>query len=548
MSGQAPNPEIRALTTTPYRASLAVHPDYTYWSPHWEVIRDCEIGEVEIKRKSTKYLPSPSNLSPTQYQSYLRRAVFFNMTSRTLHALYGTVFRRMPKVSGFTKKLDQKSKRITKDGTSLHLLAKTAVKEVLAVGRYGLLVDTNSSGGDPYIACYTAENIIDWEMGEVGGRVQLIRVVLREIIYDRDEPWAPYQYKALYRVLTLVETDVGPVYTQLVYVNESAYGTSVPDDLGDPDETIIPEVRGRPIDYIPFIVIGPFTNHPDVEKPPMLDIVTLNLSHYMTYAWLEQARYYVASPVYTVFSDGEGLAEYPIGPETVWKMGKDDKVEIKEFNGHGLRSLELALQDKEAQIAAIGGRLMPGRARGAAESDNSLALKERNEQTLLLNIADTVDEGLTTTIRWWADWNNTPKATVENITFELNRDFLLKDIGAREFRAIHQMYADGILPVEVVYAYLRKAEVIPEWMQEDEFLARLNNAKQFPNMVDVLARMKNFPDAKSFHEYERVMTREHEQAKDLQKMEVTPGENDPEMIGVPRQTKDARAAQSEDQE
>ena len=539
MNAQVPNPETRAALSIPYRAAVAVHPDYSYWAPHWEYIRDAEVGEIEVKRKGEKYLPKLSSQDKSEYASYLRRSVFFNMTSRTLNALYGTVFRRAPKVSGFTDKMRESAKTITKDGTSLHLMAKTTVKEVLAVGRYGLMVDAAPNGaGGAYVTCWTAENILDWEMAEVAGRWQLVRVVLREIFYDREEAWAPYQYKARFRVLVLDDTANTPVYKQYVFVNDAGTGVPSMDSVGSASE-VIPEVRGQTLDYIPFIVVGPFTNHPDVQKPPMLDIVTLNYSHYLSYADMESARFLTASPVYKVnLTNSEGAPEFKVGPNVVWQFGPGEDGGIIEFTGHGLRFLENALKDKEAQISAIGGRMMPGASRGAAESDNSLALKEQNEQTMLLNLADTVDEAMTSLLRWWADWNNIPKGKLNAINFEINRDFLLKDIGAREFRAIQQMYENGIIPVDVVYTYLLKAEVIPEWMSEEEFTSKLNDTKQFPNMVDVLARMKNFPDAAAFHEFEM-------QRKGMNDAtDVTAGPADPDNPPVQQpQVKVARAAQ-----
>lgn len=186
--------------------------------------------------------------------------------------------------------------------------------------------------------------------------------------------------------------------------------------------------------------------------------------------------------------------------------------------------------------------MMPGTARGSSESDNSLKMKEQNEQTLLLNISDTMDEAFTTVIQWWADWNNASATVVDKITFEVNRDFLLKDIGAREFRAIHQMYSDGVIPVDVVFEYLRKAEVIPDWMDGDEFKRLLEDAKQFPHMVDVLAKMNDYPDAKAFHEDK---IRKEEMGREAR--EVMPSPNDPDMPPVPKQARDVRDAQSRQQ-
>lgn len=542
------NPRSKAMADAIFSASPVLHPDYTYWADKWRMIRDAELGEVEVKRQGTRYLPKLQGHDAEQYASYLHRAVFFNMTAKTLNALYGTMFRRNPKAT-LPKNLQKIAKRFSKDGMSLHLTAKTAAKEVLSVGRYGMLVDATPDGrGNAYVACYTAENILDWQLVEVNGEWKFSRVVLREVMYNRDRHSSPYEYTSRYRVLVLNDLGDGTyTYEQHVYVD--SHLTGVPDLNGVPDEIVIPTVRGEVLDYIPFQIIGPFTNHPDVQKPPILDIVTLNFSHYLSYAQLEQGRFYTANPVYTVSYGGGGdgeAPEYYVGPDVVWELGKDGKAGILEFTGHGLNSLEKALTTKEAQIAAIGGRLMASTSTGAAESDNSLKLKEQNEQTLLLNISDTMDEAFTKVLQWWADWNNASSAVIEKITFEVNRDFLLRDIGAREFRAIHQMYADGIIPVEVVYEYLRKAEVIPDWMDSDEFRALLEDSKQFPNMVDVLARMRGFPDAKS--EQDVKLQKEqlaHEVRMAKTAVEIAPSPGDPKTPPVPKQARDARAADKE---
>jgi hypothetical protein len=538
MSSTPQNPVSRAAQTVAYRASPVLHPDYVYWAPQWEMIRDAELGEIEIKRKGEKYLPKLQGHDADQYRSYLGRAVFYNMVAKTLNSLYGTVFKRNPNVTGLTPALKTAMKRFSKDGMSLHLTAKTAVKEVLALGRYAMLVDADQLGrGNAYVACYTAENVLDWRMEEINGQWQFTRVVLREANYDRAKTFAPYEFTSRFRVLVLSETEDGHFYEQHVYDDRDARG--IPNFDSAPDEIIVPTVRGEPVDYIPFALIGPFTNHPGIQKPPILDIVTLNMSHYQSYAQLEQGRFFTANPVYwtTTANDDDGGGEYYVGPDVIWELGRDGKAGLIEFQGHGLGSLERALDQKEAQISAIGGRMMPGTARGAAESDNSLKMKEQNEQTLLLNIADTTDETLTQVLRWWADWNNASAKQIEKITFELNRDFLLRDIGAREFRAIHQMYADGIIPVDVVYEYLRKAEVVPEWIDIDEYKALLKDSTQFPHMVDVLARMKDFPDAKSFHDY-KVMKEQFARSA----TEVAPRPGDPNTPPVPSQARAFRPA------
>lgn len=492
------NPRAGAVAQIQISTSTQVHPDYLYWSPVWATIRDAEMGEVQIKAKGQKYLPKLAGHDAEQYRAFLGRAVFYNMTAKTLNALYGSLFKRAPVVAGF-----QPKGRFSKDGQTLNLTAKTAAKEVLATGRFGMLVDAASDGrGDPYVATYTAENILDWEMAEVDGEFQLIRVVLREMEFDRSEGASPQQTDTRFRVLSLQPSPTGWQYA--VDVFHDTNGTGMPDLRGLPDESYVPTVRGRSLSKIPFVVVGPFSNTPDVAKPPLLDIVTLNYSHYLSYAALEQGRFYTANPVYTVSSGtaDDTSGEYYVGPDVVWELGKDGKAEILEFRGAGLQSLENALAKKEEQIASIGGRMLAPNT-GPGESDGALKMREANEQSLLLNLADCLDEAFMQVLRWLGDWSNAPRAQIAETTFELARDFQTKQAGARELRAIHQMYEAGIIPIDVVYEYLRKADVIPDWLSFEEFRPMLDDEKKFPNMANVLARMRGFPDAAAWAEQRR---------------------------------------------
>ncbi|MFW8594951.1 DUF4055 domain-containing protein [Cribrihabitans neustonicus] len=473
----------------------ALHPDYTYWAPIWLKIRDAELGEVQIKSKGQQYLPKLAGHDAEQYKSFLQRATYFNMTSKTVNALYGSLTSKKPVVN--THGFDIPG-RLTKDGLSLPLAAKTACREVVTLGRFGMLVDADADGkGSPFVATYTAENIMDWEVAELDGEVKLSRVVLREASFDRSPDASPHQINSRFRVLCLEPSPSGWQYT--VYLYDDRDGSGIPDTRGLPDQSFMPTVRGRTLDHIPFVIVGPVTIHPDVQKPPLLDIVTLNLSHYQSYAHLEQGRFYTASPVYTVSGDtGDGEAgEYFVGPDMVWELGQNGEAKILEFAGKGLTSLEHALTQKEAQIAAIGGRMMPTTDGAPGEGKNALRRREFDERTLLLNIADCVDGAFTQVLRWLADWSNAPKSA-QNLTFKLPRDFVTKKRSdARELRALHMLYKEGHIPLTVLFDALQNADVIPDWMDREEFENLLNDEDQFPNLPDIKARMRGYPDAET---------------------------------------------------
>src|SRR3546814_9517174 len=41
----------------------------------------------------------------------------------------------------------------------------------------------------------------------------------------------------------------------------------------------VPRIRGRALDYIPFWFVGATSLSPDIEKPPILDLVNVNWHH-----------------------------------------------------------------------------------------------------------------------------------------------------------------------------------------------------------------------------------------------------------------------------
>lgn len=461
--------------------SGCTHPEVQALSKSWEKIRDADWGEDQVKSK-VNYLPKSATQDRDDYAAYLSRAIWYNMTSKTIQALSGSLFKSKPQISGVP---DSTLERFTKEGVSLHLTTKFAVTEILKTGRFGILVDKDSDGtGDAYAATYTAENILDWQTNANGG---LTRLLLREIDFARDESNnLIHGFSSIYRLLTI---DDGS-YRVRVYKD-------APTDGALPIIDVTPTIRGIALDHIPFQFIGAVNNAPNCDKPPILDIVNLNYSHYKSYADLENGRWFTANPIYTTTSASaadDDTGEYFIGSNMVWELGSGGEANILEFTGRGLTSLENSLTQKERQIESLGGRLMPN-FDGAGRSTESINLEERSESTLLLNIADTMDEGFSIVLGWLSNWNS---QSGNNISFTMNRDFISTRITARDLRITFQMYESGIIPLDAMHEYLVKADVIPKWMSLKQFKKLLKNKNQFVNAPDAIAHMHNYSNIEEF--------------------------------------------------
>jgi hypothetical protein len=471
------------------------HPEVLYWRAVWAQVRDCLAGEQEIKNKGEDYLKRLWRMTDQEYREYLDSAVFFNMTDRTVNAMVGSLFQRKPKISNMPKRLAPAFKRIIKKGTTYSSFLSDVVEGVLITGRYGILVDMDDKGlFPPFLVGYDGENIIDWQTAVIDGIHTPVQIVVREFeeIPTR-QLGVQRTMNIIYRILSL---DFNEAANRWEYRQYVTVVDSIDADLSKADMAVhTPLNRGVPLDRIPFRFVGAKSNTPDCDRPPLSGIASLNIAHYRSYAILEHARLYTGMPVwYVQRHPASEKAEYHLGSSVVWEVAVGEKPGIIEFNGNGLKSLEGACGQKEEQIAALGGRLMGGAAgsggSGAiSESGEQSKIKESNERSLLLQVASNVGDATSEILNIWAGWQDEVNPNVES---ELNTDFLTDMLGARELRAAQQMYQDGIIPIEALHSYLLKAEVVPEWMDIEQFKSMLGTVEQFPNQPDVWARMMGF--------------------------------------------------------
>lgn len=485
--------ESREMHTIPGWA----HPELRYWQETFLKIRDCTLGEQEIKAKGEFYLSRLSDMEDDEYEAYKDRAVFYNMTARTIDSLTGTVFQRPPKVKGIPARLQKAfDESVTYNGVSFTTFLNEQVEALVGPGRFGILTDMGPNGGVPFLRGYEAENILDWQVDKIDGRVVPVQIVLREFdqlisrTIGEARPWT-----ITYRVLSLEYTPGSaekPVYRQYVYVCPN--GTY--DLEGVEPQAITPTRRGVPLDHIPFEFVGSRNNAPSIDRPPAAPVVALNLAHYRAYAQLEQGRFYCAFPVYFVQTQANNAsAEYTLGPSRVWEVGPNEKPGILEFHGTGLQSLENSCSQKEAQIEAIGGRMMGGGGGTQSEgsqTDAQFKTQETNERALLLRIVQNASDASAKALNTWAWWQDEDESKIE---VELSTAFLFENLGARELRAAHELYSGGVIPITALHAYLEKAEVIPDWMDVDTLKSLLKRVEEFPNQPDVWAMQMGYSNA-----------------------------------------------------
>lgn len=433
----------------------STHRDYEAALHRWRRVRDCLEGSDSVKERGDAYLPKLTGMSDDEYVAYKSRALFFDATERTHSGLIGALFRQDPVVEVDTRAealLDD----IDLDGANLTTFAKRVSGEVLALGRYGILVDFSDAQGRPYLSGYMAENIINWRHRHIGGDRVLDQVVVREWIEEPSLDGFGSSVLEQFRVLTL---DEDGLYIQQVYRR--------PAENADPVliETLMPNIRKKRFDYIPFFFVSPYDLTADVHKPPLLGMADLNLAHYRNSADLEHGRHFTGlpTPYVTGVDDDEGNTTWDIGGSTVWMLPQGSTVGMLEFTGTGLSALQEGLKEKEQQMAKIGLSLFMDEKAGV-ESAASRMVRSSSEKSVLAATSETVGDALRmalSVLSQWADGS-------EEVEFSLNKefyDFVLEPTMVAELR---NAYNDGVLLIEdVVWNLIRAGMVRPDVTVEE---------------------------------------------------------------------------------
>ncbi|MCP4248318.1 MAG: DUF4055 domain-containing protein, partial [bacterium] len=128
---------------------------------------------------------------------------------------------------------------------------------------------------------------LDWREGPAGNATALTHVRLFEMA---SLPHPGDEFRSLEaEQIRVLDLDGEGFYRQRVF----RFGEGVWRQFG-PD--ILPLMAGRRITFIPFIFLGPKDNRAAPAKPPLLDLVNLNLSHYRSSADFEHGAHFTGLP------------------------------------------------------------------------------------------------------------------------------------------------------------------------------------------------------------------------------------------------------------
>lgn len=456
-----------------------VHPEYTKFSKKWKRVRDAFAGQDEIHAANEEYLPRLSGQPDLKYKAYKERAPFVNFSWRTAAALNGMMFRKSPTVEA-PKKTEEYLKDVTRRNVPFPIFAQDVSLECLGPGRVGVLVDhpkelgveltvaeAEKLGLRPSMQMYKTESIINWSYRMVNNKYTLSRVVLWEVV-EQFKSEFENDYVNQYRVLDLDPFDK---YRVRVFNDQS-------EQIG---ADVYPKMNGAKLDFIPFVFITPDGTQSQLEEPPLIDLVDINIDHYRVNADYAHAVHFTGlpTPYVTGFKKpvdmitGKDLpVELNIGSETAWLFENENtKVDYLALDGAKLGALEKRLEKLESYAAAIGARLLAPEKAGV-EAEGTLIMRHAGENSIMSGIAIAVSQGLTIALGWFRDWSG-EKGEAK---CELNRDFLPVNTDPARITSLLALVQAGRLSPESLFDLLQRGDIIAADKTFEDEQTEIDNA------------------------------------------------------------------------
>ncbi|WP_298916722.1 DUF4055 domain-containing protein [uncultured Roseobacter sp.] len=421
----------------------------------YHLIRDSLEGEDAIKDQGQLYVPKPEGMSAQNYAHYLDRGCFYGAPEMTLRALVGLALRKDPVVS-LPPRIEPMRLNATNEAAPMSILIEDAVREVMSMGRFGILLDFPAEGNTantvPHLSTFKAETIEDFDTGFVDGKKMLTRVHLAS---DQDFEGADVIYE-----LILEDT----IYKFRRFIRDQHKNRV---DVGD---EIIPTVNGRALDFIPFVMVSHEGLRPEHVTPPFLSLCQVALSHFKNSCDREHAIYLTASPTpWVAGSISADKVPTQIGAGAIWTLPEGTEVGMLEFQGAGVAAQKELMGEKIDTMATLGARMLSV-TMNRNETIDTATQRTRSELALLHGVVVSVETALNRLLRLAAEWvgDNPDEAAVT-----LSRDFIESSMEPKMIEQQMKLYLSGIISRATLHENLQKGEIVRadrSWEDEKDMI------------------------------------------------------------------------------
>ena len=459
------------------------HPKYRENIEKWNLVNDvCD--STNLRRYLVKLNNQDVSVeNKMRNDQFFHRSVFAAVAGYTNRGFVGKIFSKSPRLE-VPEELNYVREDINGAGESIYQQSQELVRDIIRIGRAGLLIDFPTTNGEvsradilsgkvfATITRYDARDIINWRTERVGSRVKPVLIVLKSSRPETEPDGYTLKDKPIRIELALEEG----VYVQREWCQNEQLEWYIDSEVYPRDGS------GASLDYIPFVFVGSEANTTQIDHPPMYDLAKINVGHYNNSAIYEDS-------VFTVGQVQPWMSG--LNQETVDLM-KQNNMYVGSGRLIGVPSGERfdfaqaqpnmlareAMMDKVQLMIGLGAMFMQtgSVAKTAAQVDGELMAQHSVLSLIAHNVSEAYEIALSIAgqfmgVRGEAEYH-----------YELSQDFIDPKADAQMLNAVVASFLQGVLPVSDLFAWQKKHGLISAEKELEDYQEEIGAQGGMPDL------------------------------------------------------------------
>ena len=402
-------------------------------------VDDCIDGQKCIKDKTIEYLPADKWQRKHQedYLAYLKRALFFNYTRKTLNRYVGMLDMGDPTISFSSKEIEFLKDNATQYGDNLKALQRRINIAQLKHGLCCLLLESTGMDDLPFVIQeYSANAFLRTKFTYESGKSHIKFVLLDESGYEYDLRTKTNVMVMQMRVLGL---DAKGEYYQATLRTPSEW---LDFDIDNPEGDVsYPDFHGKRMNRIPFTWAGAYSlSGSSFTEPPIMNVADAEISLYQLYADYRQVMFMTGqSPLViqglkgTAEEISRQMKELSVGSGAVLGLPVGATAGYLEMAGASLQTIAneiekikelctesaLSIADTKSNLSGVAVQILQDSTTSPLQMINSVA-----------------GDAITEQLRYAAKWVGVSEEKVLETRYVPSRDFAKQNLSMQELAAI----------------------------------------------------------------------------------------------------------------
>lgn len=426
-------------------------------------------GTDMMRQKGERYLPRWPAEDEESYAFRKSTTTLFNAFAHTVEQLAGKPFEQPITLSeDFDSTLVVYAEDIDSEGRNLQVFAHDVFFKSVAHGLTHILVDypegaeaqtkaqETELGLRPYSIHIDPCQVIGFKTANSGGKTVLTQFRYMETVEE---------YTSEFEVKTVEQVRVLEPGKWATYRRNSK------------QEWALHEEGATSLSYIPLVTI--YSNRTGFmqAKPPLADLIDLNIKHWQSQSDQDTILHVARVPLLAVIGldDGKSIV---VGTKAATELPTGGDMKFVEHSGAAIGAGRESLQDLEEQMRLLGAELLVKKA--SALSATQANIDDRNEKSALQQMAMNLEDGLNLMFAYMADWIKTQNTG----TVSVFRDFSTFLGGDQTPAVLLNSATAGKISDQTYFEEMKRRGLIDDartWEEEQE---RLQNQEPALGMIN----------------------------------------------------------------